>query len=93
MYDIHQTLHDILLLNNDAKDNRNNDKKAKSNDITGFNYGRSLFKEISPDRNCKAAGIDPSYCGCSDWKELSGNELQSELVLSLGSTVIKRYNG
>ncbi|CAM1154486.1 Uncharacterised protein PB.8898, partial [Pycnogonum litorale] len=54
-FDVYCTLVDILQLS------KNSSYKLGSYRST---YGVSLFAKISPDRTCKTAGIDDSYCIC-----------------------------
>ncbi|XP_060068998.1 uncharacterized protein LOC132549096 [Ylistrum balloti] len=59
-FDIHETFHDILDL-----------KRTEQNNLGQTSRGISLFRPMPLDRTCSVAGIEPHWCACLKWTEVS----------------------
>ena len=76
-FDLHETLRD-LLDNTVVRDSRTRGR------------GISLFKPVPESRSCEQAAIEPHYCPCLNWEDVSHNQ---ELKESTTAAVVDFMNG
>lgn len=78
-FDIHATLEDILHLQIHGITQKQKKPRAIS-----------LFNEISEQRSCGNAFIEPHWCACSTWKQI--NDTSTEEVVRAAKAVIETIN-
>ncbi|GFR85353.1 adenosine kinase, partial [Elysia marginata] len=76
MFDVHETLHDLL----DNSPHRKSRTKGR---------GISLFKPIPLSRTCQEAGIEPHWCACLNWADASQDRM---LKASAAKAVVNYLN-
>ena len=76
-FDLHETLRD-LLDNTVVRDSRTSGR------------GISLFKPVPESRSCEQAAIEPHWCPCLNWEDVSHNQ---ELKESTATAVVDFMNG
>lgn len=90
-FDIHETLVDILRLQNLEKSKTNEEEDKTSRAI-------SLFRAIPKNRSCADAYIEAHWCSCLDWKPIN---IHNERLLDesfklfykrLASSIVKTIN-
>ncbi|EEB11929.1 conserved hypothetical protein [Pediculus humanus corporis] len=90
-FDLHETMKDLLNLNNFKEENLN-DRILK----TRKDRGISLFLPIPENRTCETAGIGVSWCTCNQIKKISiGNRNVKKAVqvsVKYINSLLKNYN-
>ena len=90
-FDLHETMKDLLNLNNFKEENLN-DRILK----TRKDRGISLFLPIPENRTCETAGIGVSWCTCNQIKKISiGNKNVKKAVqvsVKYINSLLKNYN-
>ena len=84
-FDIHETLLHIL----------NFQKPINKTNIQKMSRGISLFKNISPNRTCENAQIEPHWCSCLNWIDLKikkANNLISLEIDTEKSSINNEFN-
>ncbi|GFN89249.1 hypothetical protein PoB_001575500 [Plakobranchus ocellatus] len=76
-FDVHETLSDLL----DSRPERRSRTKGR---------GISLFKSIPRSRTCAQAGIEPHWCACLKWDDVTQD---ANLRLSTAKAVVDYLNG
>ena len=77
MFDVHETLRDLV----DNSPSRPSRTKGR---------GISLFKPVPESRTCDQAGIEPHWCACLNWEDVSHDQ---RLKASAGQAVVDFLNG
>ncbi|KAH9515448.1 hypothetical protein Btru_014472 [Bulinus truncatus] len=65
-FDIHETFHQILNMSSAVSDHSKN-------------RGISLFRGVPKSRSCADAGIEPHWCACLQWSEVTNDSLSIRL--------------
>ena len=80
-YDIHQTLHDVA-----------QNEFPRYHPKTVFKYGTSLFGPVSETRNCPEAGIEPHWCACGAYEDVSVDDPRAQQAARILFYAVRRYN-
>ncbi|KAK3725777.1 hypothetical protein RRG08_030007 [Elysia crispata] len=76
MFDVHETFHDLL---------DNNPLRASRTKGRGI----SLFRPVPKSRTCEQAGIEPHWCACLNWDDVSQDH---QLKAATGQVVVDFLN-
>ena len=76
-FDLHETLRDFL-----------DNTLARSSQTRG--RGISLFRPVPESRSCEQAAVEPHWCPCLNWEDVSHNQ---ELKESTAAAVVDFLNG
>ncbi|XP_054718470.1 LOW QUALITY PROTEIN: uncharacterized protein LOC129227876 [Uloborus diversus] len=76
-FDVHETLVDVYQI------------ISGKLDYSSTPYGKSLFREIPLERNCKTAYILPHWCVCHDYRKMSTDEI---LSIRAANSLLEKVN-